>query len=96
MVVLLVETLREASDHLCGIRLAAVPPSLMTALERHGHWHVDPDLWQMLLQISSETIDRPLAPARSAQGGQHRRRRTRVITGVRCQATSKTEPALHP
>jgi hypothetical protein len=44
----------------------------MTALERHGHWQVDPDLRQKLLQISPATIDRLLAPARSAQGGQHR------------------------
>ena len=43
-VVRLLETLWEASDHLCGKRLAAVLPTLMSALERHGHWHVDPDL----------------------------------------------------
>ena len=40
----LLEMLWEASDHLCGKRLAAVLPTLMTALERHGHWQVDPDL----------------------------------------------------
>ena len=84
------ETLWEASDHLCSKRLAAVLPTLMTALERHGHWHVDPDLRQMLLQISPATIDRLLAPARSAQGGQHRRRRTRVVTGVRRRTTVRT------
>ena len=71
-VVQLLETLWEASDHLGGKRLAAVLPTLMTALERHGHWQVDPDLRQKLLQISPATIDRLLAPARSAQGGQHR------------------------
>jgi hypothetical protein len=59
----------------------------MTALERHGHWHVALDLRRMLLQISPATIDRLLAPARSLQGGQHRRRRTRVVTGVRRRAT---------
>ena len=84
------ETLWEASDHLCGKRLAAVLPTLMTALERHGHWHVDPDLRQKLLQISPATIDRLLAPSRSAQGGQHRRRRTRVVTGVRRHTTVRT------
>jgi hypothetical protein len=89
-VVQLLETLWEASDHLCGKRLAAVLPTLMTALERHGHWHVDPDLRQKLLQISPATIDRLLAPARSAQGGQHRRRRTRVVTGVRRRTTVRT------
>jgi hypothetical protein len=55
------ETLWEASDHLCGKRLAAVLPTLMTALESHGHWQVDPDLRQKQLQISPATIDRLLA-----------------------------------
>jgi hypothetical protein len=36
-VVQLLETLWEASDHLCDKRLAAELPILMTALERHGH-----------------------------------------------------------
>jgi len=36
-VVQLLETLWEASDHLCGKRLAAVLPTLVQALERHGH-----------------------------------------------------------
>ena len=84
------EMLWEASDHLCGKRLAAVLPTLMTAMECHGHWHVEPDLRQKLLQISPATIDRLLAPARSAQGGQHRRRRTRVVTGVRRRTTVRT------
>jgi hypothetical protein len=61
----------------------------MTALERHGHWHDDPDLRQMLLQISPATIDRLLAPFRSAQGGQHRSRCKRVVTGVRRRATER-------
>jgi hypothetical protein len=89
-VVQLLETLWEASDHLCGKRLAAVLPTLMTALERHGHWHVDPNLRQKLLRISPATIDRLLAPARSAQGGKHRRRRTRIVTGVRRRTTVRT------
>jgi hypothetical protein len=62
----------------------------MTALERYGHWHVEPDLQQKLLQISPATIDRLLAPSRSAQDGQHRRRRTRVVTGVRRHTMVRT------
>ena len=89
-VVQLLEMLWEASDHLCGKRLAAVLPTLMTAMECHGHWHVEPDLRQKLLQISPATIDRLLAPARSAQGGQHRRLRTRVVTGVRRRTAVRT------
>ena len=72
------------------VALAAVLPTLMSALERHGHWQVDLDLREKLLQISPATIDRLLAPARSAQGGQHRRRRTRVVTGVRRRTTVRT------
>jgi hypothetical protein len=62
----------------------------MRSLERHGHWQIDPDLRLMLLQISPATIDRQLAPARSAQGGQHRRSRARVVTGVRRRTTVRT------
>ena len=73
-VVQLLELLWEASDHLCGKRLAALLPTLVPALERHGHLEIEPALRQKLLQVSPATIDRLLAPARSAQGEQHRRR----------------------
>jgi len=43
-----------------------------------------------LLKVSPATIDRLLAPARSAQGGQHRRRRSRIVTGVRKRTTVRT------
>ena len=89
------ETLWEAGDHLCGKSLAAVLLTLMTALKSHGHWHVDPALRHKLLQISPATIDRLLAPARSAQGGQHRRHRIRVVTGVR-RLTTVCTSGLRP
>jgi len=89
-VVQLLETLWEASDHLCGKRLAAVLPTLVPALERHGHLEIEPALKELLLQVSPATIDRLLAPARSAQGGQHRRRRSRIVTGVRRRTTVRT------
>jgi hypothetical protein len=73
VVVQLLEVLWEASDHLCGKRLAAVMPTLVPALERHGHWQDDPDLGQKLLQISPETIDLLPAPARTAHGEQYSR-----------------------
>ena len=38
----LLETLWEASDHRCGKRLAAVLPTLVEALERHGHLEIRP------------------------------------------------------
>ena len=89
-VVQLLETLWEASDHLCGKRLAAVLPTLVEALERHGHLEIEPVLKRLLLQVSPATIDRLLAPARSAQGGQRRRRRSRIVTGVRRRTTVRT------
>jgi hypothetical protein len=73
----------EASDHLCGKSLEVMLPTLAPALERHGHLEIEPALRQKLLQVSPATIDRMLAPARAALGGQHRRRRARVVTGVR-------------
>jgi hypothetical protein len=49
-VVQLLETLWEASDYLCGKRLAAVLPTLVQALERHGHLEIEPSLQALLLQ----------------------------------------------
>jgi hypothetical protein len=49
VVIQLLETLWEARYHLFGKRLAAVLSTLMTALEGHGHWPVDPDLRQKLM-----------------------------------------------
>lgn len=89
-VVQLLETLWEASDHLCGKRLAAVLPTLVPALERHGHLEIEPELKELLLQVSPATIDRLLAPAREAQSGLHRRRRARIVTGVRRRTAVRT------
>lgn len=89
-VVQLLETLWEASDHLCGKRLAAVLPTLVMALERHGHLEIGAELRQKLLQVSPATIDRLLTSARAALGGQHRRRRSRIVTGVRRRTTVRT------
>ena len=88
-VVQLLETLWEVSDHLCSKRLAAVLPTLLPALERHGHLEIEPTLMQKLLKVSPATIDRLLAPAR-AQGEQHRRRRSRIVIGVRRRTTVRT------
>ena len=79
----LLETLWEASDHLCGKPLKAVLPTLVPALEHHGHQEIEPALRQKLLQVSPATIEGLLAPARAAQGGQHRRCRSRIVIGVR-------------
>ncbi len=54
----------EASDYLCGKRLAPFLPTLVDALERHGVLTVPPALRPTLLRISAPTIDRLLRPYR--------------------------------
>src|ERR1700694_831733 len=54
----------EAADRICGKRLKALLPSLVTALERHGHLALDPTVRQDLLSASPATIDRLLASVR--------------------------------
>ena len=54
----------EASDYLCGKRLAPFLPTLLEALERHQVLQVPPALRPVLLHISAPTIDRLLRPYR--------------------------------
>lgn len=65
----------EASDRICGKRLKAALPGLLTAMEIHGHLHLDPYVRDGLLKMSAATIDRALAPAREKGGGTSRRRK---------------------
>jgi hypothetical protein len=55
----------EAADRICGKRLKAILPSLITALEQHGHLALDPTVRHDLLSASAATIDRLLASVRS-------------------------------
>ena len=64
----------EASDRLCGKRLKALIPSLIEAMERHGHLPLDPLMKHQLLQISAATIDRLLSEVRASSSGERRRR----------------------
>ncbi|HLJ98142.1 MAG TPA: hypothetical protein VKU02_33590, partial [Gemmataceae bacterium] len=41
--------LREAADRICGKRLKALLPSLITALEQHGHLALDPTVRREIL-----------------------------------------------
>ena len=63
----------EASDRVCGKRLKPLVPILLDALERHGHLHPEGVVRARLLTISAATIDRLLAPTRSAIHGRVRR-----------------------
>lgn len=64
----------EVSDRICGKRLKPLIPMLITAMERHGHLSLDPEVRKRLGAISAATIDRALAPARKQAGGPRRRR----------------------
>jgi integrase-like protein len=70
-------TLWEAADRVCGKRLKALLPTLVTALERHGHLTLDPVVRERLLTASAATIDRLLATRRATAGGRRRRPRAR-------------------
>jgi hypothetical protein len=64
----------EATDRIGGKRLKAILPSLVDAMERHGHLHLDPRVRERVLGVSAATIDRLLAPIRS-QAARRRHRR---------------------
>jgi hypothetical protein len=66
----------EAADRICGKRLKAILPAMITALERHGHLTLDPDVRQLLLAASPATIDRLLAPIRGTAGHRSKRKPT--------------------
>jgi hypothetical protein len=63
-VITLLRTVWEASDYLCGKRLAPFLPTLVEALERHRVLRVPPALRPALLRVSAPTIDRLLRPYR--------------------------------
>ena len=79
----------EASDRMCGKRLKALLPTLVPALEHHGHLSLDPAVRERLLAVSAATIDRRLASARAVTAGQRRRRRS-ALNGLRGSVPVRT------
>jgi hypothetical protein len=67
----------EAADRICGKRLKPLLPTLVAALERHGHLSLDPVVRERVLTASAATIDRLLATRRATAGGRRRRPRAR-------------------
>ena len=65
----------EASDRICGKRLKAMIPTLLPAMERHGHLDLVPEIRAALLGMSAATIDRALRPQRARSGSGTRRRK---------------------
>jgi len=72
----------EAADRVCGKRLKALIPTLVEAMERHGHLALDAVVKDKILQVSAASIDRVLANARTHIDGQ-RKRRTGVGAAIR-------------
>lgn len=63
----------EAADRICGKRLKALLPTLIEAMERHGHLNLEDQVKGKLLAISAATIDRVLLPTREQAMAGHRR-----------------------
>lgn len=71
----------EASDRVCGKRLKAIIPTLIEAMERHGHLALAAEVRTSLLRMSAATIDRALQPQREQCSP--RRRRPGAISTIR-------------
>ena len=66
----------EAADRICGKRLKQAIPTLLDAMERHGHLQLDDEVRRRLLTMSAATMDRLLKPVREA--AKQRRRRSGI------------------
>src|SRR3982075_3573272 len=64
----------EASDRVCGKRLEVMIPTLLPALEQHGRLKLGEGDRDLVLAISSATIDRLLGDVKVAASGGKRRR----------------------
>ena len=78
----------EASDRICGKRLKCAIPTLLEAMERHGHLRPNPEVRQLILAASAATIDRLLAPMREV--GTQGRRKNGISTPLRKSIAVRT------
>ncbi|ESX81762.1 hypothetical protein X755_33115 [Mesorhizobium sp. LNJC405B00] len=69
----------EASDRICGKRLHPLLPSLIEAMERHGHGAMDSETRRQLLTMSPATIDRVLKDIKASASGPRRRKGSTTI-----------------
>ena len=76
----------EVSDRICGKRLKSVLPSIIEAMERHGHLDVEQIVRDKVLAVSAATIDRLLKPVRMKT----KRRRSKCKKKVSKQVPIKT------
>jgi hypothetical protein len=63
----------EASDRVCGKRLKALLPTLIEAMDRHGHLDLAAEVRGKLLSFESSDVDRALGQIREELGRQRRR-----------------------
>jgi hypothetical protein len=78
----------ETADRICGKRLKEAIPTLVAAMERHGHLQLDAEVRQRLLTMSAATMDRLLKPVRElAKQG---RRKTTINTALRKSIVVRT------
>jgi hypothetical protein len=78
----------EAADRICGKRLKEAIPTLVAAMERHGHLQLDTEVRPRLLAMSAATMDRLLKPVREV--GKQGRRRTTINTALRKSIVVRT------
>jgi hypothetical protein len=69
----------EASDRICGKRLQPLLPSLIEAMERHGHAGISGSAGEQLLAMSPATIDRALRGTKASATGPRRRKASTAI-----------------
>lgn len=83
----------EAADRICGKRLKSLLPTLVEAMERHDHLHLDEMVRALLLSVSAATIDRRLHRVRKQTlGTRHKKRalnRVRKLVAVKTFADWK-------
>src|SRR5690242_11452474 len=79
----------EASDRICGKRLRPLLPTLVEAMERHGHVQLAPEVRTRLLAVSAATIDRALRGIRQ-QAGTATRRRSAPSAAIRRSVPVRT------
>ena len=89
----------EAADRICGKRLKALLPTLVVAMERHGHLRLDKTIRERLLSLSAATIDRRLQQVRAQAFGARRKKkplnRVRKLVAVKTFADwEETRPGL--
>jgi hypothetical protein len=79
----------EASDRVCGKRLAVMIPVLLPALIKHGRLRPTPEERRQLLAVSAATIDRMLVDVKIAAAG-GRRRRVGFYSAIRREVPIRT------